>query len=55
MCKGSDPYLDVVLKNRRVFAREGGMRIFFSLMIIIIILIVRKKKAPFKDYLLMNL
>lgn len=24
MCKGPDPYLDVVLQSRTVFAREGG-------------------------------
>lgn len=29
MCKGPDPYLDVVLKTKRVFSREGGMGIFF--------------------------
>lgn len=29
MWKGPDPYLDVVLQNRRVFAREAGIGIFF--------------------------
>lgn len=50
MCKGPNPYLDVVLQNRRVFAtEEGGMGIFLFKIIIIIILIVRgEKKLPSK-------
>lgn len=53
ICRGLDPYLDVVLQNRRVFTREGGMGIFFPLFVFIILIV--RRKAPFKEYLLVNL
>lgn len=51
ICRGPNPYLDVMLQNRRVFAREGGMGIF-SLSFFIILIV--RRKAPFKEYLLVN-
>lgn len=55
ICRGPEPSLDVVLQNRRVFAREGGMGIFFPFFFYFIIILIVRRKALFKEYLLVNL
>lgn len=45
ICRGPEPYLDVVLRNRRVFAREGGMGIFFPLLFLFYYYFNCKKKS----------